>query len=120
MISLFLKLDFVPQSLAKKLKRVDWLGSALFIASLTSFMIPLSWGGILYPWNSWRTLLPLAIGALGLIGFVSYERFIAIEPLMRLSVFATRTGVVTYIGAFVHGILVYKFLYLLSSSTEFQ
>lgn len=69
-------------------------------------MIPLTWGGIMYSWTSWRTLLPLIIGAVGLGMFVLYERFIAEEPVIRLSVFGTRTGIVTYFGAFVHGVLV--------------
>lgn len=106
MITLFLRLHFVPQSLMKKLRRIDWVGSALFIASLTSFIIPLTWGGVIYPWSSWRTLVPLVIGASGLISFVLYEKFIAAEPVIRLSVFGNRTGVVTYIGSFVHGVLV--------------
>lgn len=106
MIILFLRLHFVPQSLVKKLKRIDWLGSALFIASLSSFIVPLTWGGVIYPWSSWRTIVPLTIGAGSLISFVAYEKFVATEPVIRLSVFGTRTGVVTYFGSFVHGVLV--------------
>lgn len=106
MITLFLRLHFVPQSLIQKLRRIDWLGSALFIASSTSFIIPLTWGGVMYPWSSWRTLVPLTVGVCGLISFVLYEKFCATEPVIRLSVFGSRTGVVTYIGTFVHGILV--------------
>lgn len=106
MIALFLRLNFVRQSLVQKLRRVDWIGSALFIASSTSFIIPLTWGGVIYPWSSSRTLVPLIVGACGLISFVLYEKFFAKEPVIRLSVFGNRTGVVTYLGTFVHGILV--------------
>lgn len=43
-IPLFLRLNAVPSSVAEKLKRVDWVGSFIFVASMTSFLIPLTWG----------------------------------------------------------------------------
>lgn len=107
MITLFLRLNFVPQSLVQKLRRIDWIETALFIASSTSFIIPLTWNGVNYPWSSSRTLVPLIIGACGLISFVVYEKFCAMEPVIRLSVFGNLTGVVTYLGTFVHGALVF-------------
>lgn len=33
------------QSIAARLRRVDWLGSVLFVGSLTSFLVALSWVG---------------------------------------------------------------------------
>lgn len=39
----------------EKFKKVDWLGSFLFIASLTSFLIPITWV------SSTRCQLPLSL-----------------------------------------------------------
>lgn len=106
MIVLFLKLNFKATRFAEKLARVDWIGSFLFIASSTSFIIPITWGGVQYPWNSWRTVVPLVLGIVGLIGFVVYERFVAVEPVVRLSVFNTVTSRVTYFQIVIHGMIV--------------
>lgn len=52
-----LTLAFKRTQLSEKLRRVDWIGSVLFIGSTTSFLIPVTWGGVSYAWDSWRTLV---------------------------------------------------------------
>lgn len=107
LVVLFLKLHFKHTSLAQQLRRVDWIGMVLFIASTIGFLIPLTWGGIVYPWSSWRTLVPLLICAVGLVGFVVYEDRFAPDPLIRMSVIKTRTAAVTYFGDFIQGIILW-------------
>ena len=53
-------------SVKERLLRVDWLGGFIFIASFTSFLMGLTWGGVQVPWSSFRTLVPLQIGILGI------------------------------------------------------
>ncbi|KAK6537998.1 hypothetical protein TWF694_010891 [Orbilia ellipsospora] len=113
MIPLFLKLNFIPSSMAAKLRRVDWVGGTIFIASCTSFLIPITWGGTMYAWTSWRTLVPLLVGAAGLIGFIFYEKYVAAEPLIKLGVFGQRTAAVNYLGTVMHGIVLWGLLYYL-------
>jgi MFS family permease len=111
MVPLFLKLNFLPSSMASKLRRVDWIGSIIFIGSMTSFLIPLTWGGVMYSWSSWRTLVPLLIGAAGLIGFCLYEKFLAPEPVIRLQIFANRTTNIAYFNTVLHGLILWCLLY---------
>ncbi|ETN37020.1 uncharacterized protein HMPREF1541_08008 [Cyphellophora europaea CBS 101466] len=111
MVVLFLRLNIVPESIVAKLRRVDWIGSFLFVASTTSFLIPLTWGGIMYSWSHWRTLIPLIVGAVGLMAFAVYEKYCAVEPMIRLSVFRNRTAILGYFGTFLHGIIVWTMLY---------
>lgn len=111
MIPLFLRLRVVPESVAAKLRRVDWLGSVLFVGSMTSFLIPLTWGGVMYSWSSWRTLVPLLIGAVGLVGFCFYEAYLAPEPMIRLSVFANRTANIAFLTTTLHGVILWQLLY---------
>ncbi|MCJ1366609.1 hypothetical protein MMC16_005738 [Acarospora aff. strigata] len=113
LVPLFLKLNFKPGRLSEQLMRVDWVGSVIFVGSATSFLIPISWGGVMYDWDSWRTLVPLLIGAAGLVAFGFYERFIAVEPLIRLHVFHGRTAIVSYLGSVVHGMILWSLLYYL-------
>jgi hypothetical protein len=45
MVALFLKLQHTKSApFVEQLKRIDWFGSVLFIASTTSVLIPISWG----------------------------------------------------------------------------
>jgi MFS family permease len=111
MVPLFLKLNFLPSSMSSKLRRVDWLGSIIFIGSMTSFLIPLTWGGVVYSWSSWRTLVPLLIGAAGLAGFCLYEKYLAAEPVIRLAIFANRTANIAYFNTVIHGLVLWCLLY---------
>ncbi|KIV78381.1 hypothetical protein PV11_10103 [Exophiala sideris] len=111
MVPLFLRLNVIPQSIAAKLRRVDWIGSVLFVGSMTSFLIPLTWGGVMYSWSSWRTLVPLLVGALGIVGFGFFEAYVAPEPLLRLAVFSNRSANIAYATTALHGMILWCILY---------
>jgi MFS family permease len=57
MVTIFIKLNLIPGSITEKLRRFDWFGAFIFTASTTSVMIPITWGGVSYPWDSWHTLV---------------------------------------------------------------
>jgi len=111
MIPLFIRLNLAPSALIAKLKRVDWTGSVLFVASTTSFLIPVTWGGTMYPWTSWRTLVPLILGVAGTFVFILYERFVPVEPLIPRTLFLNRTINLGWLFATVHGIILWCMLY---------
>lgn len=112
-VPLFLRLNFKATNLASQLRRIDWVGSVLFIGSTTSFLIPFTWGGVTYAWSSWRTLVPLTVGIAGLITFLIYEEYFAKEPLIPLAIFKTRTAAVSYLGTVIHGMILWCLLYYL-------
>jgi Fungal trichothecene efflux pump (TRI12) len=118
LITFFLRLNYRTGAFAEKLRRVDWIGMVLFIASATGFLIPISWGGVMYPWSSWRTLVPLIVCGVGLIAFVVYEEWLSRkggEPLIRFGPLKTRTGAVTYLGTFLRkSLLALQFRLLLT------
>lgn len=111
MVPIFIRLKLAPSSLIDKLKRVDWIGSVIFVGSTCSFLIPVTWGGTMYDWSSWRTLVPLVIGAVGMLAFVLYERFVPAEPLLMASIFDNRTINLGWLFAMVHGIILWCMLY---------
>jgi len=113
MVVLFLTLNYQVSSFAAKLRRIDWVGAVVFIAASTGFLIPLTWGGIMYDWDSWRTLVPLILCGVGLIAFVVYEAYVPEEPLIRLEVFQNQTAAVTFFSTFIHGLLLWCTLYYL-------
>ncbi|KAF2277437.1 MFS general substrate transporter [Westerdykella ornata] len=113
MITAFLKLNYNATSLLLKLRRVDWFGTVLFLGSITAFLIPITWGGVQYAWDSWRTLVPLLVGAAGLVLFVVHQELWAPEPLIRTAVFKDATAAVTYLESVIHGIILWGILYYL-------
>ncbi|KAI9852378.1 MAG: hypothetical protein M1838_000900 [Thelocarpon superellum] len=113
MIPPFLRLNFKVTSLSEKLRRVDWFGSVLFVASATSFMIPITWGGVIYSWSSFRTLVPLILGGAGLVGFMFYEVYVATEPMIRPRLFRNPTTSIAYFETLLHGMILWCLLYYL-------
>ncbi|KAK2821825.1 hypothetical protein FQN49_007636 [Arthroderma sp. PD_2] len=110
-IVLFFALTGIPDSLAVKLRKIDYIGAVLFVCSAVSFLIPVTWGGVMYDWSSWRTLVPLILGIVGLVCFMLYETYIAVDPMIPVTVFATRTAIVTYIETVLHGLVLWCGLY---------
>lgn len=65
----------------RKLKQVDYMGSALTIAFATLICFALTSGGSDAPWVSARVLAPLIIGVLVLVVFVFWEGKFAKLPI---------------------------------------
>lgn len=95
-------------------KRVDWLGNFVLIGAVTAILLALAWGGTKFSWSSWRILLPLIMGFLGLVGFAIIQISGRVdEPTMPPKLFTNRTSVSIYVMAFVHGILLLYVTYFL-------
>ncbi|KAJ5631074.1 uncharacterized protein N7484_011174 [Penicillium longicatenatum] len=113
LIPILLKLERNPVSIRQSLAKVDYSGSFLFVASLTSFLIPITWGGIMFSWSSWHTLVPLILGLAGLLGFCVYEAYVAAQPLIPSGVFSNATMCLCYFGIFLHGLILWAIVYYL-------
>ncbi|KAK3646026.1 hypothetical protein LTR22_014461 [Elasticomyces elasticus] len=113
LVIIFLNLHFKQTTIMQQLRRIDWVGAVLFIGSTTGFLIPLTWGGVMYSWSSWRTLVPLIISAAGLVAFVVWEEKYAADPLIRISIVKNRTVALTYAGDFLQGLLLWCNLYFM-------
>lgn len=109
LVFFFLHLRPIESSFRSKLHRLDWVGMLLFTIGCTTFALPLSWAGAMYPWSSWRTILPLVVGTIVLVVFGTYESKPA-EPVFPYRIFCNRTAVVTLIGAACHGAVLYSIL----------
>ncbi|TVY46196.1 Efflux pump [Lachnellula occidentalis] len=109
----FLKLNKVPGSFIPKVIKFDWVGVCLLTASATSFVMAVSWGNVMFPWSSWRTLVPVILGVIGLAGFVLYEAKVPVDPIIRVAIFRRRTALISYLGTFLHGVILWCLLYYL-------
>ena len=106
MVPLVVRLKAKRTSIKSRLRSVDWVGGTLFMGSLISFLIGLTWGGIQFPWNSFQTLLPLLIGFVGIFIALAWEKWGTEEPFLRLTLFRNWSGVASYICATIQGLLV--------------
>ncbi|KXX73519.1 putative MFS-type transporter YusP [Madurella mycetomatis] len=97
-----------------KLKRIDVFGNALLVAASVSVLLALTWAGAYYPWSSYRVVIRLVLGILGLFGFCWLESSIFIpEPVMPIRLFANGTSAVIYINTFLVSILNYWIFFFL-------
>jgi MFS family permease len=104
---LFVRLDAVAKlTFHEKLKRVDWLGAVIFIGSMTSLLIGISWGGIQYPWNSVATLAPIIAGMTGTVVFFVWELYRKTHTLLPLAVFRSWSAIAAFYNALINGLLV--------------
>ncbi|KAK6829254.1 hypothetical protein RU639_003223 [Aspergillus parasiticus] len=94
-----------PQESTHWIRSIDWGGGILFLASAGSFLIGLSWGGVQYPWNSWKTYVPIILGGLGLIATMFWERYMTPNPIIHVHLFKSIRQVAAYIMIFLHGFL---------------
>jgi hypothetical protein len=93
-------------TIGHKLSAVDWTGSTLMIASSTSFLVGLSWGGNKYPWRSPAVLVPTIVGLAGIVFTVFYEKRYAKNPFLRLEIYQHWSGIVVSICTIIQGYLV--------------
>lgn len=105
----FLHLRPLELSRLSHFRRVDWVGILLFAPGIILLALPLSWADNLYPWNSFRTLIPLLLGVTILAAFALYERNPEF-PIMPHRLFKSRTASATLAGVFFHGASLYSLL----------
>ncbi|KAJ7828266.1 iron permease [Mycena olivaceomarginata] len=86
---LFLNLRAPSGSFATKLKKIDIVGNILVVASTTSVMIGLTWGGVQYAC--------LILGCVGLGLFLWYEFTVATNPMLPRGLLVTRTALSGFI-----------------------
>ncbi|KAA8649480.1 hypothetical protein EYZ11_010869 [Aspergillus tanneri] len=111
----FLRLRYRREgNLVDRLKCVDYVGNTILILAVVAILLALTWGGTVHAWSSWRTIVPLVLGFVGLIGFLLYEASPAVqEPTMPMRLFTNRTSSTTFVLSFLHGILLYWACYFL-------
>ncbi|KAF2260865.1 MFS general substrate transporter [Lojkania enalia] len=76
-------------SVLEYVKQFDYVGTTLYTGGLLIFMMGLSWGGSVYPWESSHVIATLVVGAVALIAFVLYECYVDLEePLVPMKLFS--------------------------------
>ncbi|KAI0195495.1 major facilitator superfamily domain-containing protein [Astrocystis sublimbata] len=100
-------------SIREKVLQIDWVGNAILVASVVSILIALSWADARYTWSSFRIILPLVLGFLGLALFHTYENYIAKQPTIPPRMFGSRTSAVAMVLLFLQSLLTFWRIYFL-------
>lgn len=112
MVQIFVRFQD-KSSFRKNIWKVDWIGGFFFIAGLTSFLMGISWAGIVFPWASFRSILPIVLGVVGVFLSLIWERYGAQQPFLRKSLFTSSSSIAAYFCAFAQGSILYLGLYYL-------
>ena len=117
-IGLFAILFFLNVKAGKSstpaLRRIDWLGNAIFIPSITSLLLGLVMGGNNYPWGTYHVIVPIVLGFVGWVAFHLYEMSpLCKSPSVPPRLFSNRTSFIGFILAFDSYILLMWFVIFL-------
>ena len=104
--------------------RLDFGGYVLYTASLTAFLLGLSWGGSAgHPWNSASVVAPIVLGALGLVAVFFYDFVIFQDrgrPIFPKDLFQQyREFTVSLVCVFVAGMVYFSMSGLIPQATLF-
>nr|VWO94584.1 Beta-lactamase (EC [Ganoderma boninense] len=111
--SLFLRVRTPKTGFREKIAQIDWIGIAIMAGSTVSILLAITWGGIQFPWSSAHVLVPLVVGAVGLLVFFAIEFLWLKGPTVPRFFFTNRTTFSGYIGTFFHGIVALAAIYYL-------
>ncbi|KAJ8121363.1 hypothetical protein O1611_g10124 [Lasiodiplodia mahajangana] len=94
-------------------KRLDYIGSLIFIPSLISLLLGLIMGGTQFPWSSFRVILPLVLGVVGWALFHFHQHYFASHPSVPSRLFSNRTSVTAFLLTFTSSIILQMTSYFL-------
>ncbi|WP_067700268.1 MDR family MFS transporter [Nocardia jejuensis] len=86
--------------------RIDYLGAALLTVTISAIVLVTTWGGTQYAWGSPQVLAALTVALLGIPAFIWSQRR-ASEPIIPLSLFASRNFVLTSVLSVVAGVAMF-------------
>lgn len=103
------------QTVLQRLARIDYLGNVIFILANAAILLALTWGGAAYPWSSYRVIVPLVLGFVGLGLFAAFEWTPGLcpEPSFPRALVSNRTSAAAMCLTFLHAICTYWSIYYL-------
>ncbi|KAI6086524.1 MFS general substrate transporter [Hypoxylon rubiginosum] len=111
---LFLHLKHEPKPWKVALARIDYVGTCIFIGSVTAILLGLVMGGVAFPWKSANIITPIVIGGVGWIAFHVYESTgFCKDPVIPNRLFSNRTSIAGFLMAFDGALLLYWVIWFL-------
>ncbi|KAG0265808.1 hypothetical protein DFQ27_000343 [Actinomortierella ambigua] len=102
-VIVFLRLPFESQKLKEQLARIDYIGTLLIIAVVVCLLLPITWGGVEYPWNH-GAIIGLFCVAAALIATLVYAETKAYEAIVPPRLFKNFNVATIFLVNFFTGI----------------
>ncbi|KDN46024.1 hypothetical protein RSAG8_04531, partial [Rhizoctonia solani AG-8 WAC10335] len=99
----------------EKVRKVDFIGSLLSLASVVLILVPISGGGTYYSWHSALVITMLSVGSVLAVLFLLVEWRVAALPILPLHLFCVKNILIIYTTTILTGIIYYCNLYFLPS-----
>lgn len=104
-IAFVLHLDTPKTPIVAGLLAVDWLGSITIACATVMFLLGLTFGGVIHPWDSPVVVCLLIFGPLLFLVFLTIEWKVAKYPIMPLEMFENPSNIASLLGVFFHGLM---------------
>ncbi|KFY03537.1 hypothetical protein O988_01405 [Pseudogymnoascus sp. VKM F-3808] len=104
-IAFVLHLDTPKTPVGAGLLAVDWLGSISIAGATVMFLLGLTFGGVIHPWDSPIVICLLVFGILLFLVFLAIEWKVARYPIMPLEMFENFSNIASLLGVFFHGMM---------------
>ncbi|KAJ1950564.1 hypothetical protein EC988_004343 [Linderina pennispora] len=97
-----------PQgTMREKFKRIDFLGSFLFMCGIIPLVLAFSWAGVGESWTSAKNMTCIVAGAVMCVVFLIVEWKVSAEPIIELKLYKIRNIAVSSISHFFFGASTY-------------
>ncbi|KZS98700.1 MFS general substrate transporter [Sistotremastrum niveocremeum HHB9708] len=110
---LLLPLKGVHEEMLPKLRKIDYAGTVMILLSCLAILLPLSWGGSSFNWQSAAVIVPLILGCFFVGVLLLVEAKYATLPNIPLSMFRITTVTGVLIANFASGIAYFSALYFM-------
>ncbi|KAJ2715532.1 hypothetical protein H4R19_001155 [Coemansia spiralis] len=110
-IAVLMRLPTPAGSLWHKLRRIDFVGSAVLVGAVVMLLLALTWGGKTFPWRSARIICLLVFSILALALFVGVEWRLALEPTVPMHLLRIRNVCLAVANQFFIGMVMYSTMY---------
>ncbi|OSD03788.1 iron permease [Trametes coccinea BRFM310] len=112
-ICMFLR-NVVPEGgVIDKINDMDWPGNCIIITSTVLVFLGLTWGGLRFSWTAPQVLVPIILGAIGIVVFFVAEKVWLHGRTVPAFLFTNRTTLSGYLGTFFHGVVSLTAIYYL-------
>ncbi|KAK7186765.1 MFS general substrate transporter [Paraphaeosphaeria sporulosa] len=87
-------------TLFEQFKRLDPIGTTLFLPSIVCLLLALQWGGTTYAWSSWRPVLLLVFACVLFVGFLAVQIWRPDTATLPMRILKQRTVAASALFAF--------------------
>ncbi|EOR02755.1 hypothetical protein E3P92_01927 [Wallemia ichthyophaga] len=113
-VQIFLPQKRITSNPREQIKRIDYIGTILVLASTTLTLLSLNWGGNEYAWDSAVVIALLVVGVVLMVVFVLVEASSFINlPILPMYLFNDRSVSASFFCTFFSGTIFYGALYFL-------